>query len=1042
MKMFIDLKNMRNWLIVLFTLICVDASAQQISGIVKDGLGEPIIGASIVEKGTINGTVTNLDGLFTLKISGNHPIEVSYIGMKTQVISLKGKTQINVIMVEDAKLMEEVVVIGYGSVKKRDLTGAVTSVKSDAITLTPAVNPMESLQGRVAGLDITKSSGQAGTGVSMQLRGNRSINASGNPLFIIDGMPGDYSTMNPNDIESIEVLKDASSTAVYGSSGSNGVVIITTKKGTEGKMNVNFNTYVGFNGWSVLPKMRSGDSFINTVRLAQQEAGTYIDDTELLDPAIYEAYLKGQNIDWADVMMQTGVVQNYSLSVTGGTKKTKAYFSLNYSNEDGQYKNDKYQVFSSNIRLDHQITKWFAAGLNVQGTFTMQDKTYSKLYNALIASPFGSLYDEKGNLNPYPVVGDNKQVNLLLDQDKDVYLDYTHKLNVYINPYIRLTPFKGLTIESRLNGSLNYSTGHKYIGYGSYQFYDALGTGAMNSSPEQQRAQVSAKVSNKHGHSYKWENVLTYNFQIAKDHDFTFTGVSSYSSGMSESSESGVTGITSNSYLWTNLGAATGAKSVGSGYSMSKGIGLMQRLSYSYLGRYLFSASVREDASSKLATDHRWSTFPAFSVGWRISDEHFMESAQSWLDNLKVRVGYGETGTAGIGAYSSWSIMGQGNLSLGGQQVINSYYPKTVSNPDLTWERSHNTNMGVDASFLGNRIDLAVDYYITKTTGVIWEQTLPITSGGYDASAYYKTNVNIASTKNRGIEVALTTRNIVSKEFNWTSTFTFSHNKEKITSLGDGSQDYVIKDDYSLHVGSPIRSYYNYKLVGIWQKGEEADAAVFKMKSGDFKIDIPGLVRDGEGQYHKVIKDEDGNDVTTEYNAENPYSIGKNDYQIIGHNSPDWSLGFQNTITWRDFDLSVYMYARMGQMIKYDLLASYSNSGTTNFPEYFNYWTSTTPSNDFPALDSSRPVKEIEGYYALPYVDGSFFKIKNITLGYTLPSTLCRHWGVQKLRLYGTITNPLVVAKSHLIKDYDPEMGGGLDFPLTKQLVFGLNLTF
>lgn len=412
--MFVDLKNTRNWLIMLFTLICVNASAQQISGIVKDGLGEPIIGASVVEKGTTNGTVTNLDGKFTLKISGNHPIEVSYIGMKTQVINLKGKTQINVIMVEDSKLMEEVVVIGYGSVKKRDLTGAVTSVKSEAITLTPAVNPMLALQGRVAGLDITKSSGQAGTGVSMQLRGNRSINASGNPLFIIDGMPGDYSTMNPNDIESIEVLKDASSTAVYGSSGSNGVVIITTKKGIEGKMNVNFNSYVGFNGWSVLPKMRSGDSFINTVRLAQQEAGTYIDDTELLDPAIYEAYLKGQNIDWADAMMQMGVVQNYSLSVTGGTKKTKAYFSLNYSNEDGQYKNDKYQVFSSNIRLDHQIAKWFAAGLNVQGAFTMQDKTYSKLYNALVASPFGSLYDENGNLNPYPVVGDNKQVNLCL----------------------------------------------------------------------------------------------------------------------------------------------------------------------------------------------------------------------------------------------------------------------------------------------------------------------------------------------------------------------------------------------------------------------------------------------------------------------------------------------------------------------------------------------------------------------------------------------------------------------------------------------------
>lgn len=1027
-------------------LICIGASsiAQttiSISGIVKDQTGEPLIGVSVKLNNGKVGTITDVQGKFSLVAPTKSTLSFSYIGYTPQTI-VASQSQLNIILKEDNTNLDEIVVVGYGTVKKRDLTGAITSVKGDAITLTPTTNPMESLQGRVAGLDITKSSGQAGTGVSMQLRGNRSITASGNPLFIIDGMPGDYSTMNPNNIESIEVLKDASSTAVYGSSGSNGVVIITTKKGKEGKMNVNFNTYMGFNGSSMLPKMRSGDSYINTIRLARQEAGTYIDDTDLVDPAVFTAYKKGQNIDWAKALMQTGNVQNYSLSISNGTKKTKEYFSLNYSNENGQYTNDNYKVLSANIRLDQQINKIFAAGINIQGSYIMQNKTYSKLYSAMVASPFGSLYDDNGNLTAYPVVGDNKQVNLLLDQNSDAYLDNNRGLKLYATPYIRLTPLTGLTIESRLNGTLSNTNSHQFIGYGSYQFYDALGTGALNASPDLQKAQVSAKVSGNTNYSYKWENILTYNFKIAKAHEFTFTGVTSYNHNQSESVTSGVNGITSNIYNWTNLGAGTGAKTVGSGYSMSKGVGLMERITYSYLGRYLLSASMRQDGASKLAKGQQWSSFPAVSGGWRISDEPFMQLTKDWLDNLKIRVGYGVTGTAGIDAYSSWSTLAQGNFTLAGEKLTNYYYPQTVSNPLLTWERSHNTNIGLDMSFLNDRINFTTDYYVTNTNGVIWKQSLPVTSGGYDAATNYITNVNMASTRNQGIELALTTRNIVSKNFNWTSTVTYSKNKEKVTSLGDGTQDYVTNSDYTLHVGSPVNSYYNYKITGVWQKGEEADAAVFGTTAGALKIDVPGLVKDSEGQYHKTITGADGTDVTTNYNAQNKYAIGTNDYQIIGHNSPDWSLGFQNTVTYKGFDLGIYMYARFGQMINYSLLSSYTNSGTTNFPEYFNYWTSTNPSNDFPALNSTRDIKQMTGYYALSYVDGSFFKIKNVTLGYTMSKRLCNFLKIEKLRLYGTLTNPLIIAKSHLIKDYDPEMNGSLDFPSTKQLVFGLNLSF
>ncbi len=1032
---------------LFFTLQSVSAQvAVKISGVVKDDSGEPLIGVNVTVKGASVGTITNVDGYYSLEANTKSGVLVfTYIGMEKQEVPFSGSGIKNIQMSSSATALNEVVAIGYGTVKKRDLTGAVTAVKSDVITLTPSANPLEALQGRVAGFDITKTSGQAGEGVNMQLRGNRSITASGNPLFIIDGMPGDYSTLNPNDIASIEVLKDASSTAVYGSSGSNGVVIITTKKGQEGKMNVNFNTYMGFNGWSILPKMRSGDGFINTIRLAQQEAGTYTDETDFINSinaSVYDAYSKGQNIDWAKALMQTGNVENYSLSVSNGTAKNKTYFSMNYSNENGQYTNDNYKVLSTNIRLDNQLNKYIAAGINIQSAYTMQNKTYSKLYNALIASPFGTLYDENGDLNPYPVVGDNKQVNLLLDQDRNVYLNDKNALRLYINPYIRITPLKGLSIESRLNGSLSYSKAHQFTGYGSYQFYDALGTGALNATPDQQKAQVSATITDNNSYNYKWENILTYDFKVANDHAFTLTGVTSYTNNQSESVSSGVNGITSNIYNWTNLGAGTGTKTVSSGYVMSKTLGFIGRLNYSYLGRYLLSASVREDASSVLSKEHRWNTFPAASIGWRISDEKFMESTRNWLDNLKIRIGSGVTGAAGIDPYSSWSLLQQGIVTLAGEKLTSYYYPQTVSNPLLTWERSNNTNFGLDMSLLKNRIDLSVDYYITNTDGVIWTKSLPITNGGYSSTTYFTTSVNLASTKNKGLEVALTTRNIVTKDFTWTTNFTYSTNKEEITSLGDGTQDYVTNGDYTLHVGSPVNSYYNYKILGVWQKGEENDAAVFGLQPGDYKIDIPGLVKTADGEYTKTTQDVDGNNVTTVYNATNKYAIGANDYQIIGHNSPDWTMGFQNTFTYKDFDLSVYMYARYGQMIYYDMLGSYSNSGTTNFPEYFNYWTSTNPSNDFTALNTNRTAKDIQGFYARPYVDGSFFKIKNVTLGYTLPRKLGTALKIQKLRVYGTITNPLIVAKSHLIKDYDPEMNGSLDFPSTKQVVFGLNLTF
>lgn len=1012
-----------------------------VKGKVVDASNEPIIGANVRQEGQSNGTITDFDGNFELTVPEGATLEISYIGYITQKV--KAVRNLKVIMKENAKLIDEVVVIGYGTTKKADLTGAVSTVKSEMITMTPSSNPMEALQGRVAGLDITKTSGRAGEGVNIQLRGTRSITASGSPLFIIDGMPGDYDKLNPNDIEDITVLKDASSTAVYGSSGANGVVLITTKKGKEGKLRVDFNTYVGFNGWSMLPEMNSVAQWLATRKLAKLEAGGVIEDNDRTEEETAMEHLKnGEVIDWADALMQTGSTQNYSLSISGGTEKTQAYFSLNYSKEKGQYKNDEYNVLSSTIRLNQNVNKIFSTGLHIQTSYTVNERTSSDLAQAMRGNPFGKLYNDDGTLNPYPVLDDNRQVNLLLNQDRDVYRNQNNNFQMYFQPYVRITPFKGFTWESRVSAKISYSTKNQFVGYGSYQFYDKAGTGAVGASKAETSNFTNASISNSRSWGYTWENILTYNFKIADKHEFTLTGVSTWSDNQSESSSSSVDGILTNTYYWTNLGKAVGNnKSVSSGYSMGKSLGFVGRLNYSYLGRYLFSASVRRDANSKLAKDVRWATFPAFSAGWRISDESFMESTSGWLDNLKLRVGYGETGAAGINAYDSWSILEQGIMGLGTQQITKYYYPQILSNSMLTWERSKNTNIGIDASFLNNRIELTADYYITKTDGVIWKQSLPITNGGYTASSYFQINRNIAETENKGLELTLTTRNIQTRNFSWTSTLTYTDNHEEVTSLGDGAAEFITNGDYTLHVGDPVRSYWAYKISGVWQYGEEADAAAFGKQPGDLKVDVPNMRRISEGVWEKNYLQEDGTWATNTYDAENPYAVNADDKQMIGHKNPDWSLGFQNTFTWKNFDLSVYMFWRHGQMFYYDPITWY-NSGGGAFPSHFNYWTSENPSNEFPALNSNRNWKSDEYYTSLAYTDGSFFKIKNITLGYTMPERICQKIGLTGLRVYGTITNPLIYSKNNLLKNYDPEMGGGLDFPSTKQLVFGLNLSF
>lgn len=1011
-----------------------------VKGTVLDENGEPLIGVSIVVKGTSTGTITDFDGKFSINLpAGSKELVVSYIGYKEQTVAVTGNAPLNLKMVPDTQALDEVVVIGYGAVKKRDLTGAVASVKSEDITMNPGVNPMDALQGKIAGLDITNSSGQAGSSPTVQLRGTRSLQLDddGNisssafkPTYIIDGMPGDIATLNPNDIESIEVLKDASSTAIYGSSGANGVIIVTTKGAKSGKPVINFNAYAGTTLGARVPKMRTGDSYLNYIKDSYKPVGT-TNEEEIFGER-YDAIKNNQWVNWGDEVLHSGLKQNYSISVAGGTEKTKAYFSLNYTDEKSMYENDNYKVYSTRVRIDQEINKWINAGINVQASFSNKNSRNAVLERALFSTPLGVPCNEDGSITEFPIPGSSSDPNPLADEQDGVYKNNTKAGKAYVDAYLEWKPVKGLSVKSQLGGSYSQSRSGKFMGEGSYNVLKGSTV-------------AYGEATNKTGYNYKWENIVAYHNTFNKDHDLTVTGVTSWNYNQSEEYYVYGENPATNDMLWYALQNADNKK-LSSKYLMSKGMGFIGRVNYSYKGKYLFSASGRYEADSRLSKDNRWNLFPAVSVGWRISDEAFMAGTKNWLDNLKLRVGYGVAGTtAGIAEYSSMASLENVTTSLGGMTVPSAKFTEYITNRNLTWEKTHDLNIGIDASFLNNRIDLTLDLYKTKTTDVILSQALPTSiMGNYNGSTPYKMNKNAAETENRGIEMALNTRNIVKKDFTWSSTVTFTANKEKIKSLIDG-QDMMFnakKGDMVFKVGEGVGSFYKYKVLGIWQYSEKETAALFGCEPGDIKLDLPSVKKDGNGYYYMNPEGE-----RVDITAENPYSVRADyDRQVIGRNTPDWTLGFKNNFRYKDFDLSIFLYARWGQMMNYgSVIGKYSPNPDYNIPTYFTYYDKTIEADQnvlFYAIDQTKDRSAYEGYDSMYYVDGSFFKLKNVTLGYTLPGKLTKRFGISNLRIYATMTNLFTYSPSKYVKNYDPEMNGSINFPLSRDCIFGLNLTF
>lgn len=978
--------------LTILNVLNVHAQNKNVSGTVLDNSGQPVIGASVVVVGQSKlGTVTDIDGKFSIAIPAtSKKIEVSYIGMVSQVIEAKAGTPMKIIMKDNLKDLDEVVVIGYGVVKKRDLTGSMTSIKSEDIVATPTTNALESLQGKVAGLDMTKSSGQTGSGLSFSIRGNRSLNASNTPLIIVDGIPyGTDIDINPNIIESMEILKDASSTAIYGSRGANGVILITTKKGTQGKTKVTYNGYYSTNSVAAYPERMNLQEWANFKREAYKADGQWAseaDDAKIFGSA-YDAVKSNQDVDWVDLLMKDGSQTSHSISISNGSEKTSFNLAFEYMKEQGLVKLDNLSRYNTTLGISHKVTKDFKLNFNMVYTFQNQNIRRDPLNRAIYESPYGDVYNEDGSINPLPF-NDGQTVSPIAEEAAGVYKNNRRTSHLVGNIGANWNIIKNLTLTSTFgldrkdvrNG--HFADQYTHDGAGDYSVADATNETEMN---------------------WSWENTLNYNFKIDK-HDFSVMAGNALYQNETETYTGSGHDIISPSMLFYNLGALQNSQKISSNYIKTTMASFFGRINYKFNEKYLLTLTFREDGSSVLASKHKWGFFPSAAFAWRMKEEKFLKDVE-WLYNLKLRLSYGISGNSAVSAYQTQGGLGKTMYSFinnGVEGGAYGYYPALTPNTALGWEKTATTNFGIDFGFLNNRISGSIDLYYQNTYDLLMQKKVP-TSTGYSISWD-----NIGKTENKGVEIVLNTANIVNKDFKWNTDLTFTLNREKIKELADGS-DRDISNGW--FVGHPIKTHYGLKKLGIWQLNETEEAAKYGEKPGRIKI----------------------------YDKNKDFKIDNdNDRVILGSEVPDFVMGMNNTFRYKDFDLRVFMYWRQGQTLHAEAAGygSFRNQGDPGLK--FNYWTEDNPTNDFPrpekSFSSSDPRLE-----SLGYVDGSYLKIKEITLGYSLPKTWISKISASKVRVYCSLKNFFTF--SHF-DNYDPERGGSLSYPMTKQAVFGLNVEF
>lgn len=984
---------MANGLIVINEDVVARQTAEKkITGKITDPNGSPLSGVTVTIKGTSKATTTNEQGVFTLMADDNDILVFSYVGFDSQEIKVGDKTQINLSMASASSSLENIVVIGYGTVKKRDLTGSVVSLKGDEVKKIAAGNVMESVQGKVAGVDITRTSGGAGSNVNITVRGNRSILAQNTPLFIVDGIQyANFQDINPNDIQSMEVLKDASSTAIYGSRGANGVIIITTKRGASGKVRVGANAYYGVNKETGYPVPMTGPQYAELKRQGARTAGTWnspADDAKLFGPDLAAA-TNGTSTYWPGLLLNNGSQQDYGVNVAAGSDKTKVFFSFDYYKEKGLLNNDYSGRYTLRLNIDQTVIGTFKVGLQSQLTYYDENRRADNVLTvANKVIPYYTPYAADGSLVKFP--GNANQVNPLLEELPGAYVNQFNTTRILSSAYAEWKPFSSLTLRSNLGITNGSSRNGMFLGENTIT--RVTSTGSL------------AKVTDATQTDLIWENIITWNKKFG-DHTIDVTAVSSYIANKTDSSYSQGTGQLIPGQSWHALLNNPSNLSIWSNYIGSNLLSGAFRINYGYKGRYLLTLTGRADGSSVLSKENRWSFFPSAAVAWRVIDEDFM-SSQSLFSDLKLRASYGVAGNAAVKPYSTATGLILIPFSWNDASMPAYGFDPQNGNRNLKWELTGTKNFGLDFGLFNNRITASVDYYDSRTHDLLLLRPLPSTSG------HTRVVENVGKTRNNGVEVSLRTVNVQTKEITWSSAITYTRNKERITELVNGKNDVAA----GLFIGYPVKSFYDFQKQGVWQTADSAEARSYGYKPGDIRVaDLNGPNGKPDGKLDATY-----------------------DRTVVGSAVPDYTLGFSNDVSYKNFDLNVYIFARVGQTFVSDYANKFEPNAIENGANV-NYWTPENPTNDYPRPNANISRAALPFATTLGYKDGSFLKIRNITLGYTIPKTVTQKFHVSSLRWYVSAKNYFTFAKE---KDYDPEGEGSFERPLTKLIVTGLNIEF
>ena len=999
--------------------------SRKVTGQVIDSEGA-LIGATVMEKGTSNGCVTDFDGHFSIDVKPGATLVISYVGYETQEVKVGNQSFVSIELQSEGGNLNEVVVIGYGTQRREAVTGSVANVNGEKLNQIAATNAAQALQGRVAGVLMTQTSSKPGEEMQIRIRGQRSLSASNDPLIVLDGIPfmGQLSDINPTDIKSMDILKDASATAIYGSRGANGVIIITTAKGYQGApAKVSYNGYVSFKKVFHKYPMMDGPTFSEF----RKYAGLYQNSLDEND---------NTNTDWQDLYYQTGVSHNHDVSVQGGTNGGSYSFGAGYYHDESVVPTEGYDRISVRGNFDQMVGKWFRFGLSTNNSYR-KNQGVNDMYGVLSKSPLASPYDENGNLKRYVSLPADDQTVVtkdVIENYKDVWLNETKGIGSYNTLFgeLKCPWVEGLSY--RINIGLNYRSSKN----GNF-----TGTGVNN---KDENAINGGGISENQTYNWAVENLVTYDRIFAEKHNLNVVGMYSAEQTTYEATGASAQGIPADYFQYYALDKATGQSNLtGYNYWQSGLISWMGRVMYSYDNKYMASVALRSDASSRLAKGHQWHTYPAVSAGWNISRESFMEPI-TWVDNLKLRLGYGETSNQSINPYSTLGGLAVRNYNFGSTYKAG-YYVNALPNPELGWEFSKTWNFGIDFSLFKGRLNGSFEYYIQKTNDILLDVSLPSTSG---VSSY---TGNIGNTENKGFEFTLNGIILDNKNgWNWEAGINLYANRNKLTKL-TGALDENGKpapdEGNRWFPGHPIDVIYDYEYVGLWQAGEEAAMNILEPGGNVGMIKV------------KYTGDYDANGLPTR-------KIGAEDRQIMSM-EPDLIGGFNTTVGYKNFDLTVIGAFQIGGKL---ISAIHSANGYLNMLTGrrgqldVDYWTESNTGAKYPKPGGIQSGDNPKYGSTLGYFDAGYLKVRAITLGYNFDKLKAvKDLGISRLRLYATIQNPFVLFSPFNNEcGLDPETNSyatqntavgiegytgkhrmpivGYNTPSTRNFLFGVNVTF